>query len=44
MGWVYSVDPRERVIAAFDVEDMTDEQVASRRVLRPSSRESRRRG
>jgi transposase len=28
MGWAYSVDLRERVIAAFDAGDMTDEQVA----------------
>jgi transposase len=29
MGWAYSVDLRERVIAAFEVGDMTDEQVAA---------------
>jgi len=29
MGWAYSVDLRERVIAAFDAGDMTDEQVAA---------------
>ncbi len=29
MGWAYSVDLRERVIAVFDVEDITDEQVAA---------------
>ena len=28
MGWAYSVDLRERVVAAFDVGDMTDEEVA----------------
>jgi transposase len=28
MGWAYSVDLRERVIAAFDLGDMTDEKVA----------------
>ena len=28
MGWAYSVDLRERVVSAFDVGDMTDEQVA----------------
>ena len=29
MGWAYSVDLRERVVAAFDVGDMTDEEVAT---------------
>jgi transposase len=29
MGWAYSVDLRERVVAAFDVGGMSDEQVAS---------------
>ncbi len=29
MGWAYSVDLRERVVAAFDVRDMTDEEVAT---------------
>ena len=29
MGWAYSVDLRERVIAAFDAGDMTGEQVAA---------------
>lgn len=29
MGWAHSVDLRERVIAVFDAEDMTDEQVAA---------------
>ncbi len=29
MGWAYSVDLRERVVAAFDRTDMTDEQVAA---------------
>jgi transposase len=28
MGWAYSLDLRERVVAAFDAGDMTDEQVA----------------
>ncbi len=28
MGWAYSLDLRERVVGAFDVGDMTDEQVA----------------
>ncbi len=28
MGWAYSVDLRERVVAAFDAGDMTDEEVA----------------
>jgi transposase len=28
MGWAYSVDLREKVVGAFDVGDMTDEQVA----------------
>ncbi len=28
MGWAYSVDLRERVIAAFNACDMTDGQVA----------------
>ena len=28
MGWAYSVDLRERVVAAFDTGDLTDEQVA----------------
>ena len=29
MGWAYSVDLRERVIAAFDAGDMTGEQVVA---------------
>ena len=29
MGWAYSVDLRERVVAAFDAGDMTDEEVAA---------------
>jgi transposase len=29
MGWAYSVDLRERVVAAFDAEGMTDDQVAA---------------
>ncbi len=29
MGWAYSVDLRERVVAAFDRTDMTEEQVAA---------------
>lgn len=29
MGWAYAVDLRERVIAAFDAGNMTDEQVAA---------------
>ena len=29
MGWAYSVDLRERVVAAFDIGDMTDDEVAS---------------
>jgi transposase len=28
MGWAYSVDLRERVVAAFDAGDLTDEDVA----------------
>ena len=28
MGWAYSIDLRERVVAAFDARDVTDEQVA----------------
>ena len=28
MGWAYSVDLREKVVGAFEVGDMTDEQVA----------------
>lgn len=28
MGWAYSLDLRKRVVGAFDVGDMTDEQVA----------------
>jgi len=28
MGWPYSLDLRDRVVGAFDVGDMTDEQVA----------------
>ena len=28
MGWAYSVDLRERVIAAFDLGGMTDEDAA----------------
>ncbi len=28
MGWAYSVDLRERVVAVFDAGDMTDEEVA----------------
>ncbi len=28
MGWAYSLDLRERVVAAFDAGDMTDEEVA----------------
>jgi transposase len=29
MGWAYSVDLRERVVAAFDRTGMTEEQVAA---------------
>lgn len=29
MGWAYSVDLRERVVAAYDIGKMTDEQVAN---------------
>ena len=29
MGWAYSVDLREKVIAAFDLGGMTDEEVAT---------------
>jgi transposase len=29
MGWAYSVDLRERVVAVFDIGDMTDEEVAT---------------
>lgn len=29
MGWAYSVDLRERVVSAFDVGDMTDEEAAT---------------
>jgi len=28
MGWAYSVDLRERVVAAFDTGELTDEEVA----------------
>jgi transposase len=29
MGWAYSVDLRERVVSAFDIGDMTDEEAAT---------------
>ena len=41
MGWAYSVDLRERVIAAFDVGDMTDEEVATLRQVGEVKRERR---
>ncbi len=28
MGWAYSVDLREKVVAAFNLDDVTDEEVA----------------